>query len=98
MKKYRVFLLTANDYFNIFSFMANQRLSIERRALILSALGEGTPVNAVCRMFKVGKNSVLRIIAETGEAFADYMDRYPGRGRWRGGPSMDAGKGGYRDD
>jgi IS1 family transposase len=55
--------------------MANQRISKEKRALILSALGEGTPVNAVCRMFKVGKNGVLRVIAETGEAFADYMDR-----------------------
>jgi IS1 family transposase len=76
MKKYRFFLLTANDFVGIFScVMANQRISKEKRALILSALGEGTPINAVCRMFKVGKNGVLRVIAETGEAFADYMDR-----------------------
>ena len=55
--------------------MPNQRLSKDKRALVLSALCEGTPINAVCRMFKVGKNSVLRVIAETGEALADYMDR-----------------------
>jgi IS1 family transposase len=76
LKKYRVFLLTANDFVGIFScVMANQRINKEKRALILSALGEGTPINAVCRMFKVGKNGVLRVIAETGEALADYMDR-----------------------
>lgn len=55
--------------------MANQRLSKDKRALVLSALCEGTPINAVCRMFKVGKHAVLRVIDETGEALADYMDR-----------------------
>jgi len=55
--------------------MANQRLSKDKRALILSVLAEGTPINAVCRMFSVGKNAVLRVIAETGEALADYMGR-----------------------
>lgn len=54
--------------------MANKRLSKEKQALVLSALCEGAPVNAVCRMFKTGKNSVLRVIRETGEAFAEYMD------------------------
>jgi len=55
--------------------MANKRLSREKQALILAAIGEGTPVNAICRMFKVGKHAVLRVIDETGEALADYMDR-----------------------
>lgn len=55
--------------------MANKRLSRDKRALVLAALCEGTPINAVCRMFKVGKHSVLRVIEETGEAMADYMDR-----------------------
>lgn len=55
--------------------MPNKRLTKEKQALVLGALCEGTPVNAVCRMFKVGKNSVLRVIAETGEALGDYMDR-----------------------
>ena len=55
--------------------MPNKRLTREKQALVLGALCEGTPVNAVCRMFGVGKNSVLRVIRETGEAFADYMDK-----------------------
>lgn len=33
------------------------------------------PINAVTRMFGVGKHAVLRVIRETGEAFADYMDK-----------------------
>jgi len=52
----------------------NKRLSRERQALVLAALCEGTPINAVCRMFRADKAAVLRIIRETGEAFADYMD------------------------
>ena len=39
----------------------------------MAALCEGTPINAVCRMFRADKAAVLRIIRETGEAFADYM-------------------------
>ena len=54
--------------------MANKRLSKEKQVLVLAALCEGTPVNAVARMFRVGKHAVLRVIRETGEAFADYMD------------------------
>ncbi len=55
--------------------MANKRLSKEKQALVLRALCEGLPINAACRMFKVGKHAVLRVIRETGEAFADYMDK-----------------------
>ena len=55
--------------------MANKRLSSEKQALILAALCEGTPINAVCRMFKTGKHAVLRVIRETGEALTEYMDR-----------------------
>jgi IS1 family transposase len=54
--------------------MANKRLSKERQTLVLMALCEGVPINAVCRMFKTGKHCVLRVIRETGEALADYMD------------------------
>lgn len=55
--------------------MANQRITKDKRALILSAIVEGTPINAVCRMFAVGNHTVLRVIAETGEALIDYMIR-----------------------
>ena len=47
----------------------------EKQALVLALLCEGTPINAIVRMLHVGKHSVLRVIRETGEAFADYMDR-----------------------
>lgn len=53
----------------------NKRLSADKQALILAALCEGTPIRACARMFKVGKDTIHRIICETGEAFADYMDR-----------------------
>src|SRR5207244_8459818 len=54
--------------------MANKRLSKEKQALVLAALCEGTPIEAVARMFKIGTNTITRVIRETGEAFADYMD------------------------
>ena len=40
----------------------------------MAALCEGTPIEAVARMFKIGTNTITRVIRETGEAFADYMD------------------------
>src|SRR5437016_4343407 len=54
--------------------MANKRLSEQKQALVLAALCEGTPIEAVARMFKIGTNTITRVIRETGEAFADYMD------------------------
>jgi len=50
-------------------------ISSEKRALILSLLCEGNPVNAVCRILHTGKHTVLRVIRETGEALADYSDK-----------------------
>ncbi len=55
--------------------MPNQRISNEKSALILSALCEGTPINAVCRMLRTGKHAVLRVIEETGEALGMYMSQ-----------------------
>ena len=53
----------------------NKRLSKERQALVLAALCEGTPINAVSRMFRTDKAAIIRVIRETGEAFTDYMDK-----------------------
>src|SRR5213080_60803 len=80
MKKYVSFLLTNDDYIHILSSnqgntMANKKLSKEKQVLVLAALCEGTPIEAVARMFKIGTNTITRVIRETGEAFADYMDR-----------------------
>ena len=55
--------------------MANKRLEPSKQALILAALCEGMAINSVCRMFKVGKNAVLRIIEETGKACEDWHNR-----------------------
>lgn len=55
--------------------MARPRLSKEKQTLVLMALCEGMPIRAVARMYKVGKNTIHRVICETGEAFADYMDK-----------------------
>ncbi len=52
----------------------NKRLSKEKQALVLAALCEGTPIEAVARMFKIGTNTITRVIRETGEAFTDYVD------------------------
>ena len=53
--------------------MANNRISKEKQAMILSAICEGMPMNAVTRMFSVGKHAVSRVIAEAGEALSAYM-------------------------
>src|SRR5947209_16363964 len=60
-------ILSSND-------MAYQRLSKEKQTLVLMALCEGMPIRAAARMFKVGKDTIHRLICETGEAFSDYMD------------------------
>ena len=53
--------------------MPNERISIEKRTMILSAICEGMPMNAVTRIFKTGKKAVKRVIEETGEALGSYM-------------------------
>lgn len=67
-------MLTQADSLYIFSAM-NKRLSKEKQTLVLMALCEGMPIRAAARMFKVGKDTIHRLIVETGEAFADYMDK-----------------------
>ena len=52
-----------------------KQLSREKQALVLAALREGAPLNAITRMFKVSIHTMLRVVRDTGEAFADYMDR-----------------------
>ncbi len=55
--------------------MDNRRLSKSKQAAILASLCEGTPIRAIARIFRTEKYVITRIIRETGEAFADYMDR-----------------------
>jgi IS1 family transposase len=57
---------------------ANRRSSnADRFDSRFSALStfDSVPIRAVARMFKVGKGTIIRVIRETGEAFANYMDK-----------------------
>ncbi|KXS32534.1 MAG: Uncharacterized protein AWT59_1367 [Candidatus Gallionella acididurans] len=53
--------------------MAN-KLSNEKRAQILSVLCEGMGINAATRITGVSKNTVLKLLADAGEACAKYQD------------------------
>ena len=75
LKKYIRFVLTVNDSIYIVSSMDKRRLSKEKQAFVLASISEGTPVRAIARMLKTEKYVITRIIRETGEAFADYMDK-----------------------
>ena len=52
------------------------RLSTEKRAQVIGALVEGNSINATCRMFGVGKHTVLRLLEDAGNACANFHDRY----------------------
>jgi IS1 family transposase len=51
------------------------RKSIEQRASILRCLCEGVGVNATVRLMGAAKNTVLKLLAETGSACLDFQDR-----------------------
>ena len=50
------------------------KLSNEKRAQILAVLCEGMGVNAATRITGVSKNTVLKLLADAGEACALYQD------------------------
>jgi transposase len=50
------------------------RLSMARRAQVIGALVEGNSINATCRMFGVGKHTVLRLLEDAGRACAAFHD------------------------
>jgi IS1 family transposase len=51
------------------------KLSIHARAHILNALSEGMGINATARMTGTSKNTVLKLLADVGEACSLYQDR-----------------------
>jgi IS1 family transposase len=51
------------------------KLSSERRAQILSMMVEGNSIRAITRMTGVSKNTVVKLLADAGEAFSVYQDR-----------------------
>ena len=52
------------------------KLSPEERAKVLQLLCEGMSIRAVCRVLKVGKNTVARLLVTAGAASMDYQDRH----------------------
>lgn len=50
------------------------KLSNEKRAQILSVLCEGMGINAACRITGASKNTVLKLLADAGEACAKYQN------------------------
>lgn len=53
--------------------MAN-RLSTEKRALILRALVEGGSVRGTARIAGVSKNTVTKLLLDAGRVCAEYLD------------------------
>lgn len=51
------------------------KLDNKRRAQVISALVEGNSIRATVRMTGVAKNTVVKLLADLGEACADYQDR-----------------------
>ncbi len=51
------------------------RLTTQDRVAILTALSEGMGINAACRMTGASKNTVLKLLADVGQACALYQDR-----------------------
>ena len=50
------------------------RMSIEQRAQIVSLLVEGNGINAITRITGVAKNTVLKLLADLGEACEAFHD------------------------
>jgi len=51
------------------------RLSQEQRVQVIAALVEGNSIRATVRMIGVAKNTVIKLLAEIGQACAEYQDR-----------------------
>lgn len=50
------------------------KLSINDRVQILNALSEGVGINAAARMTGKSKNTILKLLADVGQACAEYQD------------------------
>ena len=51
------------------------KLSREARAKILGMMVEGVSVRAISRMTSASKNTIVKLLADAGEAFSGYQDR-----------------------
>jgi IS1 family transposase len=51
------------------------KLNIKERSQIVALLVEGNSINSTCRITGASKNTVLKLLAEVGDACAAYQDR-----------------------
>lgn len=51
------------------------KLSLERQIRVVSALVEGNSIRATVRMTGVAKNTVVKLLADLGQACAEYQDK-----------------------
>ena len=51
------------------------KLNTEKRTQIIALLSEGSSINSTCRITGASKNTVLKLLAEVGQACALYQDR-----------------------
>ncbi len=51
------------------------KLSRDARAQILGMMVEGVSIRAISRMTGASKNTIVKLLADAGEAFSDYQDR-----------------------
>lgn len=52
------------------------KLSSQKRAQILSMMVEGMSLRSITRLLKVGKNTIARLLVESGEACAAYQNEH----------------------
>jgi IS1 family transposase len=52
------------------------KLSIEKKTQVITALVEGNSIRATCRMTGTAKGTVTRLLAEVGKACAKYQEEY----------------------
>jgi IS1 family transposase len=51
------------------------KLSLDKKVAVISALVEGCSIRSTVRMTGVAKGTILRLLAEVGQACAEYQDR-----------------------
>jgi IS1 family transposase len=56
--------------------MIMNKLSTERRAQILGMMVEGNSIRSIVRMTGASKNTIVKLLADAGNAFAAYHDQY----------------------
>src|ERR1039458_6523459 len=50
------------------------RLSMDKKVAVISALVEGCSIRSTSRLTGVVKGTILRLLADIGQAFGDYLD------------------------